>query len=437
MMRMYKQLLATAGIALWVLGCKAPLPKTHFAKNDIQFFCNEQLTNTIVFDIISPPVASRMYAYSHLAFYEALRPMQADAASVTDSLHGFAPMPAPEAGNAYDFRLAAGTAFCEVAAALVFSKDSIVAAQKQIAETFADLEESVQERSILFGKAIAEKIIERSKTDGYKQTRGMPRFSVFQDTTMWQQTPPDYADALEPNWALIKAFRLDSANQCSPPPPPAFSLDKNSWFYKELTEVYEVCTNRTPLQDTIAVYWDDNPFVTEHTGHLTYANKKTTPVGHWMGITGILCGQYAKDDLLKTAKAYALTSSAIFDAFISCWHEKYRSLQIRPITVIRATVDPLWNSRLQTPAFPEYTSGHSVTSAAGALVLENMFGAVPFHDTTELKYLGLERSFSSPMAAATEAGMSRMYGGIHYRSAIDEGQRQGVAVGRLFLPLLK
>jgi len=204
-----------------------------------------------------------------------------------------------------------------------------------------------------------------------------------------------------------------------------------------LMEVYTVSEHLTPTQDTIAHYWDDNPFVTEHKGHLMFATKKTTPGGHWMGIVSILSQQSKANDL-KTAKAYALSSCAMFDGFISCWDEKYRSRMVRPITVIRENIKTEWNALLQTPPFPEYTSGHSVITAAAATVLIQLFGAnTPFRDTTELEYLGLERSFTSIQAAADEVAISRLYGGIHYRSAIEQGKTQGQKVGELFNQTLK
>jgi hypothetical protein len=96
-------------------------------------------------------------------------------------------------------------------------------------------------------------------------------------------------------------------------------------------------------------------------------------------------------------------------------------------------LEPEWTSLLQTPPFPEYTSGHSVITAAAATVLTHLFGDnMSFHDTTELEYLGLQRSFSSIMQAADEAGMSRLYGGIHYRFAIEQGKKQGQQVGELY-----
>ena len=133
-----------------------------------------------------------------------------------------------------------------------------------------------------------------------------------------------------------------------------------------------------------------------------------------------------------------MTAAAIFDGFIACWEEKYRSNMVRPVTVIRERFESEWSPLLQTPSFPEYTSGHSVITSAAATVLTDIFGKErSFTDTTEVKYLGMHRSFSSIEAAADEAGISRLYGGIHFRSAIVNGKEQGRKVGRLFTPLLK
>ncbi|WP_353722332.1 vanadium-dependent haloperoxidase [Dyadobacter sp. 676] len=125
-----------------------------------------------------------------------------------------------------------------------------------------------------------------------------------------------------------------------------------------------------------------------------------------------------------------LTSIALFDGFISCWDEKYRSQVIRPETVINAYVDEKWRPLLQTPPFPEYTSGHSVISTAAAIVLESELGKdFAFDDRTEMPYGLPMRRFASFSAAADEAAVSRLYGGIHYRSAIVNGQQQGRGVG--------
>jgi hypothetical protein len=421
---------------LSMIACSAPKKKMLFEKEEVQHYCVQQLTNVIVYDIFSPPVASRIYAYSNLAFYEALKSGYPNAPSISSQCKGFGAMPSTNTNETYDYRLSAATAFLKVSEALVFSKDSIRNAMKSMHEQFDDLKSDVFERSVQYGEAIAQVIVERSKNDKYKITRGMPRYSVFAEVGKWQQTPPDYADATEPYWKLIQPLRMDSASQCRPPAPPKFDSSKTSQYYKELMEVYNTSKAIASEQDTIAIYWDDNPFVTQHKGHLTFANKKTTPVGHWMGITSILSKQYAKGNALLTAKAFALTSAAIFDGFISCWDEKYHSRTVRPVTVIREWVDPLWDPLLQTPPFPEYTSGHSVISGAAATVLDKIFGQAPFLDTTEVPYLGMQRSFSSPKAAAAEASISRLYGGIHYRAALEQGSLQGERVGALFTQLL-
>lgn len=420
----------TLTLILFLLACKNDKKQTPINHTLLQHQCVQKLTDVIVYDIFTPPVASRIYAYSNLAFYEAFIG-GADSLSITRHLKGFNKIERPN--QPINNELAATIAFMKVAEALVFSKDSIKRYSKDILARIPEDDAKKSQVSTTWGEAVAAMILKRAGDDNYKKTRGMPRYSVFKEATTWQQTPPDYADAIEPNWRLIKPLLLDSAAQFAPPPPPPLSLSPSSLYLKELMEVYNASKQLTPLQDTIAIYWDDNPFVTKHTGHLTYANKKTTPVGHWMGIIAIT-SNLAKASPLLIAKAYALASAAIFDGFISCWDEKFRSKTKRPITVIRENLAPEWNSLLQTPPFPEYTSGHSVISAAAATVLSKQLGnTIAFTDTTERQYLGIERKFSSFKAASDEAGISRLYGGIHYRSAIEQGKIQGNKVGELYI----
>lgn len=416
--------------------CNQQKNKLFIDVKNLQHQCVHRLTDVIVYDIFTPPVASRIYTYSNLAYYEALR-WKDKSNSITVRLKDFESMPEPEKNKEYNFTLAAVKSFFKVAKALTFSKDSLRNTENEILKKFENgIDEEVYKNSITFGDTIAAVILKRAAADNYKKTRGMPKYSVFKEAGKWQQTSPDYADAVEPNWKLIKPMLLDSAAQCRPSSAPAYDVNKNTQYYKELMEVYNVSKQLTLSQDTIAHYWDDNPFVTEHRGHLMFATKKTTPAGHWMGIISILCRQSKTDDI-KTARVFALTSCAIFDGFISCWEEKYRSRMPRPITVIRENIDPEWNSLLQAPPFPEYPSGHSVITAAATTVLTYQIGNIPFHDTTELEYLGLERSFSSIQQAADEVAISRLYGGIHYRSAIEEGKKQGQQVGDLYNSIFK
>ncbi|MDP3392244.1 vanadium-dependent haloperoxidase [Sediminibacterium sp.] len=420
-----------------IISCKSK-SNNNYSGAELQNFCVQQLTDVIVYDINNPPVAGRMYAYSNLAFYEALRSMNSGYESLLPKLKGFSSINQTDTSLKIDYPFSAGIAFMKVAEALVFSKDSILKSRSLLIENFSHLETEIQTASIAWGEKVAAVVLERASKDGYKITRGMPKFSVLKETGIWQQTPPDYEEAIEPNWRYIKPMLLDSAAQFKPVRPPAFSMQPNSLYYKEVNELLTMSKTLTEEQKTIARYWDDNPFVSEHKGHLTYANKKTTPVGHWMGITAILANQSKKSEV-EVAKTYALTSLAIFDGFISTWEEKFTSKTVRPITVIRENLESEWNPYLQTPPFPEYTSGHSVISAAAATVLSEAYGKnTSFNDTTELKYLGMKRSFPSIKAAANEVSMSRMYGGIHYRAAIENGQKQGEQIGSyyntVFLP---
>jgi hypothetical protein len=158
--------------------------------------------------------------------------------------------------------------------------------------------------------------------------------------------------------------------------------------------------------------------------------KKISPGGHWMGITGIACKK-ADISLDSAILIHTMVALTLHDAFISCWQEKYVSDRIRPETAINKMMDPYWRPVLQTPPFPEYTSGHSVVSAAAAVVLTYMLGDVfSFTDTSEI-YFGLPaRDFSSFYEASNEAAVSRLYGGIHFRDACDDGVLQGKKVGK-------
>jgi hypothetical protein len=147
-----------------------------------------------------------------------------------------------------------------------------------------------------------------------------------------------------------------------------------------------------------------------------------------MNITHVAC--VAKNaDVPQSAEAYVRVAVSLVDGFISCWDEKYRSRLIRPETYINQYMDENWVPLLQTPPFPEYSSGHSVISGAASVALTKLFGDVTYKDSTETEFGLTARSFNSFKEAAKEAAISRMYGGIHYRPACDEGLKQGTAVG--------
>jgi hypothetical protein len=244
-------------------------------------------------------------------------------------------------------------------------------------------------------------------------------------------------DAVEPNWARVRPFVLDSASQFRPKPPLPFDTREGSPFFEQVKEVYETDKQLSDEQRQIADFWNNNPYTMHVRGHAMFATKTITPGGHWMNIVAI-AARKSGADLMHSAEAYARTAIAVADGFISCWEEKYRSNVIRPETVINAHLDEQWEPLLQTPPFPEYTSGHSVISTAAAVVLTDHFGAgFAFVDSSEVERGVPARSFASFEQAAAEAAISRLYGGIHYRMAIEEGVAQGRKVGEFVVERVK
>jgi membrane-associated phospholipid phosphatase len=121
---------------------------------------------------------------------------------------------------------------------------------------------------------------------------------------------------------------------------------------------------------------------------------------------------------------------AVSDGFVACWKSKFDYDLLRPVTYIKKVIDDAWEPLLPTPPFPEYPSGHSTQSAAAATVLTQFFGEnFAFEDRTHVREKFQGRPFNSFWDAANEAGISRLYGGIHFRAAVERGLEQGRCVG--------
>lgn len=391
----------------------------------------QQLTSTMIYDIFSPPQASRVYSYASIAAYEAMRQGDTTWRSLAGQVRGMPPVPAPENGKSYAFPLAGVRAFLTVSHQLTFSRERMDSVRTAMSERYAaSLPDDVYARSIAYGDTIARHVLAWAGKDRFKESRGLPKFSVTRQVGRWTPTPPAYMDAVEPNWATILPFAMDSASQFRPATAVPFDTTKGSPFYTQALEVYEKGRALSDEERAIASFWDCNPYTMNVQGHTMFATKKISPGGHWMGIAGQASRQ-AKASLLQTADAYARTAMALADGFIAAWEEKFRSAVIRPETMINTYVDEQWRPLLQTPPFPEYPSGHSVISTAAAEVLTSIYGSnFAFADSVEIPYGLPVRAFPSFEAAANEAAISRLYGGIHYRQAIEEGKKQGRQVGR-------
>lgn len=391
----------------------------------------QNLTDIVVYDIFSPPVASRVYLYPTIAAYEIIASQNPEKYnSLEGQVKELSKIPKTENPDV-NAQLAAIYAFNSVGKALIFSENKMLLFQEKLEAKLKEFNvpKKVIQASKKYANQVATFILAWASQDTYSQTRTFPKYTIKEDDRFWKPTPPDYMDGIEPHWKEIRTMVLDSSNQFPPKDPLAFNLKKGSPFQKQLMEVFEVTNSLTEEQVNIAKFWDCNPYVTHHRGHAMFATKKITPGGHWIGITAIATRQ-ANSSFEDTVNAYANVSIALFDGFISCWDEKWETLVVRPETLINQYYDEEWLPLLQTPPFPEYTSGHSVISRAAAVTLTDLFGDdFQFVDTTELAYGLPERSYTSFIHASEEAAISRLYGGIHYMMAITEGVAQGQKVG--------
>lgn len=399
----------------------------------------DKLTEVMIHDIFSPPVASRVYVYPNIAAFEVMAQNNPRYISLAGQLSNLQAIPALDSAQNINQEVAALVAFYEVGQKLVFSEDKIATYKDSLFNTWKKQNPKQFEASHLYGQEVATHILNWMDKDNYKETRSMPKYSVFSDDpSRWQPTPPDYMDGIEPHWNKIRPMVLDSAAQFKPQRHAEFSLEKNSEFYRQLMEVYDVGNDITQKGDAseeieIARFWDCNPYVSTHRGHLMFAVKKITPGAHWILISKI-ASKKTGADFAETVHTYAKTSIAVFEAFISSWDEKYRSVLVRPETLINKYIDENWKPILQTPPFPEYTSGHSVVSGSASTVLTEIFGEnFSFADDTEVPYGLPIRNFVSFEQAADEAAISRLYGGIHYMDAIVFGLEQGKNVGQWVL----
>jgi hypothetical protein len=398
----------------------------------------QNLSDIIVYDIFSPPVASRVYMYPTMAAYEIMaKAYPSQYYSLAGQLTELEKT--PKISEDVNPHLAALLSYNTVGKTFIFSEDKMKAFQDKQAEKIRamNVPRRVRKASQVYADRISEHILAWAKGDLYNQTRTYSKYTILEEDKFWKPTPPDYMDGIEPHWNKIRPLVLDSANQFQPKAPLSFNLTKGSPFQIQLQEVYEIGIGLTDEQVEIAKFWDCNPYVTHHRGHAMFATKKITPGGHWIGITGIVTRQ-AKSNFSAVINAFTHVSVALFDAFISCWDEKWDTLVVRPETLINKYYDEKWLPLLQTPPFPEYTSGHSVISRASALVLTKLYGNdFAFEDTTELAYGLPARYYNSFIHASEEAAISRFYGGIHYMMAIDEGVNQGNEIGDYITQNLK
>lgn len=392
----------------------------------VQWF--DLLYEAIRDESLSPPVASRIIGYTGVAAYEAVVPGMPDHRSLGDQLNDFDPLPElpkgryhwPSVMNA----AVAGTLEGLLAGASAPTLQAIDDLRTSLEDEAAmEISMEVLDDSTARGQEIAMAILAWSMDDGYDVWNNCA-FTPPTGDGLWEPTPPGMAPALQPCWGKLRPFVLLFGAECSALAPPAYSEDPGSVFYKEALEVYDTVNALTADQLDIAQFWADNPGGTG------------TPPGHWISIVGQVAEQYDMN-LEEVVEAYARVGLGVADAFISCWDMKFYYNLVRPITFIQSPSginDPAWVTApgVGTPPFPEYTSGHSVQSGAAAHLLDDLWGDLSFDDDTHAGLYPM-RSFDGFLEAADEAAISRLYGGIHYRAAIERGVEQGRCIGQVIL----
>ncbi|MGB8812702.1 MAG: vanadium-dependent haloperoxidase [Paracoccaceae bacterium] len=376
----------------------------------------------------SPPVAARAFGYVGVTGYEAVASGSPKMTSLAGQLNGLAAVPPRTAGLAYDEAVI-------LHAAMAFSvqayfgntgptgQRAMAAMERKLgADIAAGVDADVLARSTDFGQAVAAHILRWSESDGGAVIENMG----FPDTYPKAEIPASWVPTslirqqqapLLPNWGNNRPFVMPTGASCPLPPPPEYSEDPASEFYQQAIEVVNVKAGLTDEQRLIARFWSDDPMLSP------------TPPGHWISIALEILDRDGVGTE-QSVDVLARLGIAVADGFIGCWNSKFDHNLLRPITYIRRVIDPKWETLLITPPFPEYPSGHSSQSGAAAVVLTELFGEdFAFEDATHQDDGLAPRAFPSFWAAAEEAGISRLYGGIHFRAAVERGLDQGRCIG--------
>jgi len=387
----------------------------------------ERLYDVVKAESTAPPPASRIYGVTAIALYESIVAGTKRNRSLAGQLNGLTSVPQPDENRRYHWPTVANTVLASTIRGLypAMSEASLTAI-KDLEQSFASRQQAAvprrqYERSVAHGQAVAGAILEWASTDGVV-TYNNCSYVPVPVPGAWRPTPPlANPNPLLPCWGLIRPMILTSGEECRPPGHPPFSTAPASRFRDASLEVYKTGLNLRGERKTIADYWSDASGVTG------------TPAGHWIAIVS----QIARRDnlsLAQAAEAYARVGTAVHDAFIVCWRAKYVFNLQRPVTYINDNIDKSWMPYLVTPGFPSYPSGHSTQSGAAARALTDMFGIKRFRDTTHVDHGQLPtlepRRFDSFADAASEAAVSRLYGGIHFSFDNDDGLASGQCIGR-------
>jgi membrane-associated phospholipid phosphatase len=375
------------------------------ANGDVVTDWNNAALDAIRADRTAPPIASRSLAVAHVAIY--------------DAVNGIARTHEP-----YLVPSAVSTSASSVAAASAAAHKALLSLFPSHTSTFDELHAAIlapipngpqKTNGIAWGEFVASQILAARSNDGSSAIVQPPGGS---GPGVWIPTPPAFLPYLLPQWGFVAPFGMSSSSQFRPSGPPALDSQQYAADYEEVKQLgAAVGSTRTEDQTEIALFWADGA-------------GTETPSGHWNSIAQTIAAARG-NTLEENARLFALLNIAMADAAICAWDAKYTFDFWRPVTAIAFAEPELnWMSFIVTPPFPDYVSGHSTFSAAAATVLPLFYGTEDLPFTTGSDFLpGVFRSFSTCLDAAEEAALSRIYGGIHFRSASEDGLQAGIRIG--------
>ena len=353
----------------------------------------------------APPVASRSLAILHVSIYDAVNGIARthEPYLVESAVSGSASGKAAASAAAHE-------ALINLFPANASDFDALHAA------ILAAIPNGPQKTAgIVWGEFVANQILAARVNDGSNANVPPPGGS---GPGVWVPTPPAFLPYLLPQWGFVLPFAMRSSSQFRPPGPPSLDSQQYAADYEEVKELgAAVGSTRTEEQTEIALFSADGA-------------GTETPPGHWNSITQTIA-EARGNTLEENTRLFALLNIAMADAAICAWDAKYTFNFWRPVTAIAFAEPQLnWLSFIVTPPFPDYTSGHSTFSAAAATVLPLFYGTEDLPFTTGSDFLpGVYRSFATCLDAAEEAAASRIYGGIHFRSASEDGLQAGISIG--------
>ncbi len=405
---MKKNLSSPAALALFLL----MIP----ARADVVGDWNETLLQAVRTASTNPPRASRIMAMTHLSIYDAVN-------GIAPTHRPYLSHPAAPAGASPE---AAACAAARVVLENVYSGNATVLGQigASYTSTLATVPDgAAKDAGVAWGEARGMAMLAFRANDG---SDAVVPYTPDPVPGRWRPTLPGFAPALLPQWGAMVPFAMARGDMFRPQPPPVLSSAAYALEFDQVKAIGGTTSvTRTADQSEIAQFWADG-------------GGTETPPGHWLTIAQDVAEAEGLA-LEENARLFALVSLAVADAAIVAWETKYTYDLWRPITAIReadtdgnasTVADAGWLPFINTPPFPEYTSGHSTFSRSSATVLAAYFGtdAVPF--TTGSDALpGVTRSYPRFSAAADEAGVSRIFGGIHFASGNIAGQASAFSLG--------